>query len=44
MSHEQAIRDVERPPLRLRDYYWFFGPLVLMVELNIQPAQTAIRS
>jgi hypothetical protein len=35
MSHEQAIQDVERPPLRLRDCYWFFGPLVLMVELNM---------
>jgi progressive ankylosis protein len=35
MSHEQAIHNVERPPLRLRDCYWFFGPLVLMVELNM---------
>lgn len=25
----------ERPPLRLSDCYWFFGPLVLMVELNM---------
>ena len=25
----------ERPPLRLRDCYLFFGPLVLMVELNM---------
>jgi len=25
----------ERPALRLRDCYWFFGPLVLMVELNM---------
>lgn len=24
-----------RPGLRLRDCYWFFGPLVLMVELNM---------
>jgi len=24
-----------RPPLRLRDAYFFFGPLVLMVELNM---------
>ena len=24
-----------RPALRLRDCYWFFGPLVLMVELNM---------
>src|SRR5262245_31938079 len=35
MSHEQPIQDVERPLLRLRDCYWFFGPLVLMVELNM---------
>ena len=35
MSHEQAIQDVGRPPLRLRDCYCFFGPLVLMVELNM---------
>ena len=25
----------DRPPLGLRDCYWFFGPLVLMVELNM---------
>ena len=30
MSHQQAVRDAERPPLRLRDCYWFFGPLVLI--------------
>ena len=35
MSHPQAVQDAERPPLRLRDCYWFFGPLVLMVELNM---------
>ena len=35
MSHQQAVQDVQRPPLRLRDCYWFFGPLVLMVELNM---------
>src|SRR5262245_8645502 len=35
MSHDQPIQDVERPLLRLRDCYWFFGPLVLMVELNM---------
>jgi hypothetical protein len=35
MNHGPAVQDVERPPLRLRDCYWFFGPLVLMVELNM---------
>ena len=35
MSHQQAVQHAERPPLRLRDCYWFFGPLVLMVELNM---------
>ena len=35
MSPRQAVQDAERPPLRLRDCYWFFGPLVLMVELNM---------
>jgi len=35
MNHEQAVQHVERPPLRLRDCYWFFGPLMLMVELNM---------
>lgn len=35
MSHQLAAQDVERPPLKLRDCYWFFGPLVLMVELNM---------
>lgn len=27
--------NAERPPLKLRDCYWFFVPLVLMVELNM---------
>jgi hypothetical protein len=35
MSHQQAVQDADRPQLRLRDCYWFFGPLVLMVELNM---------
>jgi hypothetical protein len=35
MNHGPAVQDLERPPLRLRDCYWFFGPLVLMVELNM---------
>ena len=35
MNHQQAVQDAERPRLRLRDCYWFFGPLVLMVELNM---------
>ena len=35
MNHGTAVQDVERPPLKLRDCYWFFGPLVLMVELNM---------
>jgi Na+-driven multidrug efflux pump len=35
MKHQQATQHVERPPLRLRDCYWFFGPLLLMVELNM---------
>ncbi len=35
MSDQPAAQDIERPPLRLRDCYWFFGPLVLMVELNM---------
>jgi hypothetical protein len=35
MSPQQAAPHVERPPLKLRDCYWFFGPLVLMVELNM---------
>jgi hypothetical protein len=35
MNHGPAVQDVERPPLRQRDCYWFFGPLVLMVELNM---------
>src|SRR5262245_22815496 len=35
MSDQPAVQDFERPRLRLRDCYWFFGPLVLMVELNM---------
>jgi O-antigen/teichoic acid export membrane protein len=35
MSKDQAVKDPERPHLRLRDCYWFFLPLVLMVELNM---------
>jgi hypothetical protein len=35
MNHQQAVQDVKRRPLRLRDCYWFFSPLVLMVELNM---------
>ena len=35
MSHQPAPQNNERPLLRLRDCYWFFGPLVLMVELNM---------
>src|SRR4030095_2532255 len=35
MSHKQVVQDLERPRLRLRDCYRFFGPLVLMVELNM---------
>lgn len=35
MSPQQTVHDAERPRLRLRDCYWFFGPLVLMVELNM---------
>ena len=35
MSIEPVVRDAERPALKLRDCYWFFGPLVLMVELNM---------
>lgn len=31
----QAPPQATRPHLRLRDCYWFFGPLVLMVELNM---------
>ncbi len=31
----QTIAAAERPHLKLRDCYWFFGPLVLMVELNM---------
>ena len=32
---QKAVHDADRPRLRLRDCYWFFGPLVLMVELNM---------
>ena len=35
MIEAQASPPAERPHLRLRDCYWFFGPLVLMVELNM---------
>ncbi len=35
MKHAQAPLTSERPHLRLRDCYLFFGPLVLMVELNM---------
>jgi Na+-driven multidrug efflux pump len=35
MRHQHAVQDAYRPLLRLRDCYWFFGPLVLMVELNM---------
>lgn len=35
MRQEPAVQDADRPALKLRDCYWFFGPLVLMVELNM---------
>jgi len=35
MSEQLVLQDADRPLLRLRDCYWFFGPLVLMVELNM---------
>jgi Na+-driven multidrug efflux pump len=35
MIEQEAPTRAERPHLRLRDCYWFFGPLVLMVELNM---------
>ena len=35
MRQQLDSHDTRRPPLRLRDCYWFFGPLVLMVELNM---------
>ena len=35
MLEAEAPSRAERPPLRLRDCYAFFGPLVLMVELNM---------
>jgi O-antigen/teichoic acid export membrane protein len=35
MSDRQADPATSRAPLRLSDCYWFFGPLVLMVELNM---------
>ena len=35
MLESEALPRAERPPLRLRDCYAFFGPLVLMVELNM---------
>jgi O-antigen/teichoic acid export membrane protein len=35
MLETEALPRAERPHLRLRDCYLFFGPLVLMVELNM---------
>ena len=35
MSQQHTVQDAGRPLLKLRDCYWFFGPLVLMVELNM---------
>ncbi len=35
MIEAEALPRAERPHLRLRDCYAFFGPLVLMVELNM---------
>lgn len=35
MTNKPAAEDSMRPQLRLRDCYWFFLPLVLMVELNM---------
>jgi progressive ankylosis protein len=35
MSHAHVADVANRPLLRLRDCYYFFGPLVLMVELNM---------
>lgn len=35
MNHAPATQTDHKPPLRLRDCYLFFGPLVLMVELNM---------
>jgi Na+-driven multidrug efflux pump len=35
MSHPQILQAADRPRLGLRDCYWFFVPLVLMVELNM---------
>ncbi|MGE0699387.1 MAG: hypothetical protein AB7O57_09855 [Hyphomicrobiaceae bacterium] len=35
MITEDAPRVSAKPPLRLSDCYWFFVPLVLMVELNM---------
>ena len=35
MNDTQGAPSANRPSLRLRDCYWFFGPLVLMVELNM---------
>lgn len=35
MNDTQGAPSAQRPSLRLRDCYWFFGPLVLMVELNM---------
>lgn len=35
MSTQSLVQDAERPALKLRDCCWFFGPLVLMVELNM---------
>lgn len=35
MDHQPADEKAAVLPLRLKDCYWFFGPLVLMVELNM---------
>ncbi|MEZ5856419.1 MAG: hypothetical protein R3D67_17340 [Hyphomicrobiaceae bacterium] len=35
MQPEAQLTPTQRPALRIADCYWFFGPLVLMVELNM---------
>jgi Na+-driven multidrug efflux pump len=35
MNDTQGVQDLQRTSLRLRDCFWFFGPLVLMVNLNM---------
>lgn len=35
MNTPPASTAIQRPTLRLRDCYWFFAPLVFMVELNM---------